>query len=70
MAICALRVSQNFPGCRRAPRWCFRPLAADTWLRPASGRRDVVGVIDVPGEIRAGDEVEVRSYEKPVNPLL
>ena len=42
------------------------PLADDAWLRPASGRRGVVGVVDVPGVIRAGDEVEVRIYETPV----
>jgi hypothetical protein len=41
-----------------------------SWLRPASGRRGVVGVIDVPGEIRTGDEVEVRVYEEPVIRLL
>ena len=45
-------------------------LTAKTWLRPASGRRGVVGVIDVPGEIRTGDEVEVRVYEKPIIRLL
>ena len=46
------------------------PLTAQTWLRPASGRRGVVGVIDVPGEIRAGDEVEVWLYEEPEIRLL
>lgn len=40
-------------------------LTDQSWLRPASGRRGLVGVIDVPGEIRAGDEVEVRVYEEP-----
>jgi hypothetical protein len=40
------------------------------WLRPASGRRGLVGVIDVPGEIHEGDEVEVRVYEEPVIRLL
>ena len=43
-----------------------QPLNAQSWLRPAAGRRGVVGVIDVPGEICAGDEVEVRVYEEPV----
>ena len=43
-----------------------QPLIDDSWLRPASGRRGVVGVINVPGEIRAGDEVEVRVYQEPV----
>ena len=46
------------------------PLTDKVWLRPASGRRGLVGVIDVAGEIRAGDEVEVRIYEKPVIRLL
>jgi MOSC domain-containing protein YiiM len=41
-----------------------------SWLRPAAGRRGVVGVIDVPGEIREGDEFEVRVYEAPVIRLL
>ncbi len=45
-------------------------LTDQSWLRPASGRRGVVGVIDVPGEIRAGDEVEVRVYEEPLIRLL
>ena len=45
-------------------------LAATAWLRPASGRRGVVGVVDVPGLIRPGDEVEVRVYEAPVIRLL
>jgi hypothetical protein len=47
-----------------------QPLTDKMWLRPASGRRGVVGVIDVPGEIRAGDEVEVWLYEEPVIRLL
>jgi hypothetical protein len=47
-----------------------QPLAANAWLRPASGRRGVVGVIDVPGEIRTGDEVEIRVYEEPDIRLL
>jgi hypothetical protein len=45
-------------------------LTRQSWLRPAAGRRGVVGVIDVPGEIRAGDEIEVRIYEEPVIRLL
>jgi hypothetical protein len=45
-------------------------LTAQSWLRPASGRRGVVGVIDVPGEIRTGDEVEVRVFESPDIRLL
>ena len=42
-----------------------KPLADDAWLRPASGRRGVVGVVDVPGVIQARYEVEVRIYEAP-----
>jgi len=47
-----------------------QPLTGQKWLRPAAGRRGLVGVIDFPGEIRAGDEVEVRVYEKPDIRLL
>lgn len=47
-----------------------QPLTSTSWLRPAAGRRGLVGVIDVPGEIRSGDEVEVRVYEEPVIRLL
>ena len=46
------------------------PLTNQAWLRPAAGRRGVVGVIDVPGEIHTGDEVEVRVYAEPVIRLL
>lgn len=46
------------------------PLTKQSWLRPASGRRGVVGVVDVPGEIRTGDEVEVRVFEPPAIRLL
>lgn len=46
------------------------PLNEQSWLRPASGRRGLVGVVDVPGEIRTGDKVEVRVYETPVIRLL
>lgn len=45
-------------------------LADNAWLRPASGRRGLVGVINVPGKIQAGDEVEVRVYQEPVIRLL
>jgi len=45
-------------------------LTDKSWLRPASGRRGVVGVIEVPGEIRTGDVVEVRVYEAPLIRLL
>ena len=47
-----------------------QPLTNQSWLRPAAGRRGVVGVVDVPGEIRAGDEVEVRVYTEPTIRLL
>jgi len=47
-----------------------QPLNDKTWLRPAAGRRGVVGVIDVAGEIRVGDDVEVRVYEEPDIRLL
>jgi hypothetical protein len=47
-----------------------QPLTGQSWMRPAAGRRGVVGVIDLPGEIRTGDEVEVRVYEEPVIQLL
>jgi hypothetical protein len=45
-------------------------LTPQSWLRPAAGRRGVVGVIDLPGEIRKGDEVEVWVFEPPVIRLL
>lgn len=47
-----------------------QPLHDKSWLRPAAGRRGLVGVIDVPGELRTGDEVEIRVYEEPVIRLL
>ena len=59
----------TYMGARIAAKYATHsgePLADDAWLRPASGRRGVVGVVDVPGVIRAGDEVEVRIYETPV----
>jgi len=52
------------------PTRATEPLNNKTWLRPASGRRGVVGVIDVAGEIRVNDEVEVRVYEEPDIRLL
>jgi len=47
-----------------------QPLTDQSWLRPASGRRGVVGVIEVPGEIKPGDQVEVRVYTEPEIRLL
>lgn len=41
-----------------------------SWLRPAAGRRGLVGVIDVPGKIQAGDEFELRVFENPVIHLI
>lgn len=46
------------------------PLSDKMWLRPAAGRRGLVGVIDYPGEIRVGDEVEIRVYQQPIIRLL
>lgn len=40
-------------------------LGKGQWQKPASGRRGVVGVVDVPGVIRVGDEVVVSVFEKP-----
>ena len=60
-------------GAEIASRYSSRsdePLTKQSWLRPASGRRGVVGVVDVPGEIRSGDEVEVRVFEPPAVRLL
>ena len=45
-------------------------LVATTWLRPAAGRRGLVGIVDVPGVIKAGDQVEVQVYEEPEIRLL
>ncbi len=63
----------TYMGARIVAKYSTRsgqPLTENSWLRPASGRRGVVGVINVPGEIRAGDEVEVRVYQVPVIRLL
>lgn len=43
-----------------------QPLTGNSWMRPASGRRGLVGVIDVAGEIKTGDEFEVRIYQEPL----
>ncbi len=47
-----------------------KPLTGQSWLRPSAGRRGLVGVVDVPGKIRAGDAVEVRVFTAPVIRLL
>ena len=44
-----------------------KSLTDDAWLRPASGRRGLVGVVDV---VHVGDEVEIRVYDEPVIRLL
>ena len=41
------------------------PLDKKQFLKPASGRRGVVGVVDVPGMINSGDEVLVEVFEAP-----
>ena len=40
-------------------------LTPQSWLRPASGRRGVIGVVDVPGAIHPGDRFEVQVWEEP-----
>ena len=40
------------------------PLAPKDFLRPAVGRRGVVGIVDVAGDICAGDEITVKVYEE------
>jgi hypothetical protein len=47
-----------------------KPLTNIKWIRPAAGRRGLVGVVDVAGVIHVGDDVEVRVYEEPVIRLL
>jgi MOSC domain-containing protein YiiM len=41
-----------------------KSLTRNEFLRPAVGRRGVVGVVDVSGEITVGDEVIVKVYEE------
>jgi len=41
-------------------------LTPNQWLKPAAGRRGIVGVVDVPGVIKTGDEVTVEVFETPV----
>lgn len=46
------------------------PLTAKQWLKPAHGRRGVVGMVDVAGTIRTGDDVLVQVFEEPrIKPL-
>jgi len=42
------------------------PLKPNHWLKPAAGRRGIVGVVDVPGIIKPGDEVTIEVFETPV----
>lgn len=42
------------------------PVIARNWLKPAAGRRGVVGVIDVPGVIQVGDDITVEVFEPPL----
>jgi len=42
------------------------PLKPNQWLKPAAGRRGLVGVVDVPGIIKPGDEVIIEVFEEPV----
>ncbi len=37
---------------------------------PLARRRGVIGVVDVPGTIKPGDEVEVRVYQQPAIAML
>ncbi len=70
----ALLVEEYNPPCtdmgaQLAARYTTRAgerLTDTAWLRPAAGRRGVVGVVEVPGVIRAGDVVEAWVYETPV----
>lgn len=70
----ALTVEEYNPPCRDmsaevAKKHTTRsgePLKAGAWQRAAMGRRGIVGVVDVPGEIRVGDEVEVELFSTPV----
>ncbi len=70
----ALTVEEYNPPCRDmsievAKKHVTRsgePLEPGAWQRAAMGRRGIVGVVDVPGAIRVGDEVEVEVFEPPV----
>ena len=46
------------------------PLIPAVWIQLAAGRRGVVGIVDVPGTIKPGDEVEVRVYQQPAIAML
>ena len=42
------------------------PLDRKQFVKPAAGRRGVVGTVDVAGDIKAGDQVTVTVFEAPV----
>lgn len=70
----ALTVEEYNPPCRDmsvavAEKHATRSgeaLKPGAWQRAAMGRRGIVGVVDVPGEIRVGDEVIVEVFTPPV----
>lgn len=70
----ALTVEEYNPPCRymsaevakKHATQSGEPLKAGAWQKVAAGRRGIVGVVDVPGEIRVGDEVEVEVFLTPV----
>jgi MOSC domain-containing protein YiiM len=41
------------------------PLTPKQWLKPAHGRRGVVGMVDVAGTLSAGDKILVQVFEEP-----
>jgi MOSC domain-containing protein YiiM len=41
------------------------PITPKQWLKPAHGRRGVVGMVDVAGIINSGDEILVQVFETP-----
>jgi len=47
-----------------------KSLTPAAWVQLAAGRRGVIGVVDVPGTIKPGDEVEVRVYQQPAIAML
>jgi len=70
----ALTVEEYNPPCIQmgaqiASRYTKRDgqaLTPGAWLKPAAGRRGVVGVVDVPGTIHRGDTVQVELFNPPV----
>lgn len=72
----ALTVEEYNPPCidmgaqlaKRHQRVDGTELGPRDWLRPASGRRGILGMVDVPGLIAVGDTVEITVFESPVIP--